>query len=260
MQRQAADDLRRLVTDGLVEAGLTYEGAKAFATPRRLALTVHGVTARSADVREEKKGPRVGAPEKAIEGFLRGAGLASIDQAKIQSDPKKGDFYVATVTKPGRAAEEIVADAGAGGDPRLSLAEIDALGRALGAVGLALRRRTTRRGRRASAGCARSARSSARSGRRRRSRSSCDSRSPASPPATSPTAIASWPAASRSASAASTITCRRSRRRRSCSTPSGGRRSSRRRRRTSPSRRGWRWSRTRGCWRRWRGWSNGRSC
>ncbi len=110
MQRQAAEDLRRLVTDGLVEAGLTYEGAKAFATPRRLALTVHGVTARSPDMHEERKGPRVGAPEKAIAGFLRGAGLASIDEAKVEKDPKKGDFYVATVTKPGRAAEEIVAD------------------------------------------------------------------------------------------------------------------------------------------------------
>ncbi len=110
MQRQAADDLRRLVTDGLVGAGLTYEGAKAFATPRRLALTVHGLTARSPDLREERKGPRVGAPEKAIEGFLRGAGLASIGEAKIEKDPKKGDFYVAVVTRPGRAADEIVAD------------------------------------------------------------------------------------------------------------------------------------------------------
>ena len=104
MQRQAADDLRRLVTDGIVAAGLTYEGAKAFATPRRLALTVHGVTARSADIKEERKGPRVGAPPQAIEGFLRGAGLSSIDQAEVQSDPKKGDFYVAVVKKPGRAA------------------------------------------------------------------------------------------------------------------------------------------------------------
>ncbi len=110
MQRKAADDLRRLVTDGLVGAGLTYEGARAFATPRRLALSVHGLIARSADTREERKGPRVGAPEKAIEGFLRAAGLASIDDAEIQSDPKKGDFYVAAITKPGRAAEEIVAE------------------------------------------------------------------------------------------------------------------------------------------------------
>ena len=110
MQPKAAEDLRRFVTDGLVAAGLTYEGAKAFATPRRLALTVHGVTARSADMREEKKGPRVGAPEKALEGFLRSAGLGSIDEATIQSDPKKGDFYVAVVSKPGRAADEIVAE------------------------------------------------------------------------------------------------------------------------------------------------------
>jgi glycyl-tRNA synthetase beta chain len=110
MQPQAAEDLRRLVTDGLVGAGLTYEGAKAFATPRRLALTVHGLTARSPDMREERKGPRVGAPEKAIEGFLRGAGLASIGEAKVEKDPKKGDFYLAVVVRPGRAAEEIVAD------------------------------------------------------------------------------------------------------------------------------------------------------
>jgi glycyl-tRNA synthetase beta chain len=108
MQRRAADDLRRLVTDGLVAAGLTYEGAKGFVTPRRLALTVHGVTARSADTGEERKGPRVGSPEAAIQGFLRAAGLASIDQAQIQSDAKKGEFYVATLTKPGRAAEEII--------------------------------------------------------------------------------------------------------------------------------------------------------
>lgn len=110
MQRRAADDLRRLVTDGLVAAGLTYEGARAFATPRRLTLSVHGLIARSAEVREERKGPRVGAPEKAVQGFLRGAGLSSIDEAEIRSDPKKGEFYVAVVTKPGRAAEEIIAD------------------------------------------------------------------------------------------------------------------------------------------------------
>jgi glycyl-tRNA synthetase beta chain len=110
MQRQAGEDLRRLVTDRLVAAGLTYEGARALWTPRRLTLTVHGVSARSPDMREERKGPRVGAPEKALEGFLRGAGLASIDQAIVQNDPKKGDFYVAVVTKPGRPAEAIVAE------------------------------------------------------------------------------------------------------------------------------------------------------
>ena len=110
MQGKAADDLRRLVTDGLVKAGLTYEGARAFATPRRLALTVHGLTARSADITEERKGPRVGAPEKAIAGFLRGAGLDSIDEAKIHKDAKKGDFYLAVVKKPGRAAQAIIAE------------------------------------------------------------------------------------------------------------------------------------------------------
>ena len=75
MQAKAADDLRKLVTDRLVDAGLVYEGAKAFATPRRLALTVHGVPARQPDVNEERKGPRVGAPEKAIEGFLKARAL-----------------------------------------------------------------------------------------------------------------------------------------------------------------------------------------
>jgi len=110
MQRKAAGDLRKLVTDALVEAGLTYEGAREYWTPRRLTLDVRGVDARSRDVVDERKGPRTDAPEKAIQGFLRGAGLASIDEATIQSDPKKGDFYVATIRKPGRPAEEIIAD------------------------------------------------------------------------------------------------------------------------------------------------------
>src|SRR6202043_2106048 len=83
MQARAAEDLRKLVTEALVEAGLLYEGAKAFVTPRRLALTVKGVPVRQPDVKEEKKGPRVGAPEGAIQGFLRAAGLKSIDEAKV---------------------------------------------------------------------------------------------------------------------------------------------------------------------------------
>lgn len=110
MQRSAADHLKKRITDGLVEAGLTYEGAKAFWTPRRLTLAVHGIPLRSPDLKEERKGPKVGAPDKAIQGFLRGAGLASIDQAEIQSDPKKGDFYVATLEKPGQLAVDILAD------------------------------------------------------------------------------------------------------------------------------------------------------
>ena len=110
MQAQAADALKKLVTDALVERGLLYEGAKAFVTPRRLALAVHGLPGRQADQKEEKKGPRVGAPEQAVAGFLKAAGLSSLDQATIQSDPKKGDFYVAVVEKPGRATTEVVAE------------------------------------------------------------------------------------------------------------------------------------------------------
>ena len=110
MQPRAMEDLKKLVTDRLVEAGLVYEGAKAFATPRRIALAVHGVPARQKDIREEKKGPRVGAPEAAVAGFLKSAGLTSLDQAKIEKDPKKGEFYVAVIEKPGRDAIEVLAD------------------------------------------------------------------------------------------------------------------------------------------------------
>ncbi|CAN7208555.1 glycine--tRNA ligase subunit beta [Pararhizobium sp. LjRoot255] len=110
MQRKAAGDLKKLLTDALVEAGLTYEGAREYWTPRRLTLDIRGLNARSADVREERKGPRTDANEKAIEGFLRGAGLTSIDQAHVHSDPKKGDFYVAHIVKPGRPAEAIIAE------------------------------------------------------------------------------------------------------------------------------------------------------
>ncbi|MGI6851354.1 glycine--tRNA ligase subunit beta [Mesorhizobium sp. 1B3] len=109
MQRKAAGDLRKMVTDGLVEAGLTYEAAREYWTPRRLVLDVRGLTARSKDIREERKGPSVKAPEQAIQGFLRAAGLSSIEDAHVHSDPKKGDFYVAHISKPGRAAEEIIA-------------------------------------------------------------------------------------------------------------------------------------------------------
>ncbi len=110
MQRKAAGDLKKMVTDGLVEAGLTYEAATEYWTPRRLALDVRGLTARSRDVREERKGPSTKAPEQAVQGFLRSAGLSDVSQAKVQSDPKKGDFYVAVIEKPGRVAEEIVAE------------------------------------------------------------------------------------------------------------------------------------------------------
>ena len=110
MQSRAADDLRRLVTEKLVAEGLVYEGANAFATPRRLALTVHGIPARQPDLKEERKGPRVGAPDAAIQGFLRGAGLNSISEAKVEKDAKKGEFYVALIEKPGRAAIDVIAE------------------------------------------------------------------------------------------------------------------------------------------------------
>src|SRR3978361_2446700 len=110
MQAKAADDLRRMVTDRLVAEGLVYEGAKAFATPRRLTLTVHGIPARQSDLKEERKGPRVGGPEAAISGFLKATGLASLEEAKIQRDPKKGDFYIALIEKPGRATLDVLAD------------------------------------------------------------------------------------------------------------------------------------------------------
>ncbi|MGJ5132935.1 glycine--tRNA ligase subunit beta [Bradyrhizobium oligotrophicum] len=110
MQAKAADDLRRMVTDKLVAEGLVYEGAKAFATPRRLALTVHGIPARQADLKEERKGPRVGGADAAIQGFLKATGLSSIEEATIQRDPKKGDFYVALIEKPGRATLDVLAE------------------------------------------------------------------------------------------------------------------------------------------------------
>jgi glycyl-tRNA synthetase beta chain len=109
MQAKAAEDLRRLVTEKLVAAGLHYEGAKAFVTPRRLALAVQGIPVRQPDVKEEKKGPRVGAPEAAIAGFVKSAGLKSISEARVQHD-KRGDFYVVTIEKPGRPAIEVIAE------------------------------------------------------------------------------------------------------------------------------------------------------
>jgi glycyl-tRNA synthetase beta chain len=109
MQARAAEDLRKMVTDRLVAAGLVYEGAKAFATPRRLALSVHGIPARQPDIKDERKGPKVGAPEQAIAGFLKAAGLKTIGEAKVQAD-KKGDFYVAVIEKAGKPAIEVIAE------------------------------------------------------------------------------------------------------------------------------------------------------
>ncbi|WP_323785833.1 glycine--tRNA ligase subunit beta [Thalassovita sp.] len=108
MQARAAEDLKKLVTNGLVEAGLTYAGAAAFATPRRLTLTLDGLLDQSPTVREERKGPRVDAPEKAIEGFLRGAGVTR-DHLQ-ERDDKKGKVFFAVIERPGRPASDIVAE------------------------------------------------------------------------------------------------------------------------------------------------------
>ncbi len=110
MQRQAAEDLKRLVTGALVERNLLYEGAQSFVTPRRLTLHVVGLPAAQPDLREERKGPRVGAPDGAIQGFLKSAGLTRIEDARIETDPKKGQFYVAVIEKPGRETKEAIAE------------------------------------------------------------------------------------------------------------------------------------------------------
>jgi len=136
-QRRAAGNLKKAVTDALVESGLSYESAAGFATPRRLALSVTGIAARSPDTSVEKKGPRVGAPDKAVAGFLRGAGLSRIEEAQIHTEPKKGRFYVAVIQKKGADARTILAKILPDrGDKFLPLGQADALGhgaRALGA-------------------------------------------------------------------------------------------------------------------------------
>ncbi len=108
MQLRAGEDLRKLVVDGLKAQGLTVGTARVFITPRRLTLVIDDVPAGSAAVREEKKGPRTGAPDAAIQGFLKGAGFKSLDDATLVKDEKKGDFYIAVIEKPGRAAGEII--------------------------------------------------------------------------------------------------------------------------------------------------------
>src|SRR5262245_12682572 len=109
MQTRAREDLARLLGQALAGAGLEYKDLKTFATPRRLVAVVTGLPARSPAVREEKKGPRVDAPEAAIAGFVKSAGLASIAEAERRDD-KKGAFYVALIEKPGRLAASVVAE------------------------------------------------------------------------------------------------------------------------------------------------------
>ncbi|AXT26442.1 glycine--tRNA ligase subunit beta [Ruegeria sp. AD91A] len=108
MQARAGEDLKKRIADGLVEAGLTYSSAATLTTPRRLTLAVEGLLAQSPTIREERKGPKVGAPDKAIEGFLRGAGMTR-DQLEERETPK-GTVYFATIEKAGRPAAEIIAE------------------------------------------------------------------------------------------------------------------------------------------------------
>ena len=247
MQAQAADDLKRLVTDALVERGLTYEGAAAFATPRRLALHVAGLPARQPDTREERKGPRVGAPEAAVTGFPeeRRPRLASTE-ATIEKDPKKGEFYVAMIERPGRDDARAAGRDPARDHPRLSVAEVDALGRGLGAPRLAA----------LGAPAAFDPRDLRPGDRRARHRAIRDRRHRAG----NMTYGHRFMAPARSRCAASTITSPRSRRRRSCSTRAAPRHHPARRPGISPWRRASSSSRTRACWKRSPASSNGPSC
>ncbi|MEL7453767.1 MAG: glycine--tRNA ligase subunit beta, partial [Pseudomonadota bacterium] len=111
MQKKAEADLGKAMGEKLKEHGLSFHSLFTCSGPRRLTVVVNGVPEKSADVREERKGPKVGAPEKAVAGFMRGAGLSTIDDAEIRSDPKKGDFYVAVIETPGRATTDIVVNA-----------------------------------------------------------------------------------------------------------------------------------------------------
>jgi glycyl-tRNA synthetase beta chain len=110
MQKRAAEDLKKLLMDALTEAGFLPEGLETFSAPRRLVGVVAGLPERTAEVNEERKGPKVNAPAQAIDGFLRGTGLTDIGQARVVSDPKKGDFYVADLVKPGRATSDALAE------------------------------------------------------------------------------------------------------------------------------------------------------
>ncbi|CAN0473391.1 unnamed protein product, partial [Discosporangium mesarthrocarpum] len=110
MQPRAEADLEKLLGDRLKAAGLAWTSLTTFAGPRRLGLVIDGLPVKTADVSEERKGPRVGAPDKAVEGFLRGAGVASLDQCEKRED-KKGEFWVARIEKPGRATAEVIAEA-----------------------------------------------------------------------------------------------------------------------------------------------------
>ena len=128
MQGRAAEDLQRLVTDGLKAQGLEAGEAKAFATPRRLTLVVEGVPAKSPDISEERKGPRVNAPEQAIAGFVKSAGLRSIKDAAGRQGREEGRLLRRQGREAGPGGEGDRGRGGAGGGGEVSVAEVDALG------------------------------------------------------------------------------------------------------------------------------------
>ena len=173
MQPKAADDLRRLVTDGLVARGLTYAHAAAFATPRRLTLAVEGLADASLPVREERKGPRTDAPAAALEGFLRSTGLTR-DQLE-ERDDEQGPRLLRRHHPPGPPRRRDRRRDRRGDGPRLPLAEVDALGQRPAALGPPAPLDPLHPDPRV------------------RHRRSCPSRSTASPPATPPAATASTP-------------------------------------------------------------------
>ncbi len=111
MQKRAMEDLAKMVIDALAKNGITVESPKSWVAPRRIGLCIENLPSQTPEVREEKKGPKVGAPQPAIDGFIRAAGINSIDEARIETDPKKGDFYVVDIVKPGSKTTDILANA-----------------------------------------------------------------------------------------------------------------------------------------------------
>lgn len=111
MQKRAMEDLAKMVSDALAKNGIVVENPKSWVAPRRIGLCIETLPTQTPEVREEKKGPKVGAPQPAIDGFIRAAGINSIDEARIENDPKKGDFYVVDIVKAGSKTTDILANA-----------------------------------------------------------------------------------------------------------------------------------------------------
>jgi glycyl-tRNA synthetase beta chain len=118
MQRRAADELAGLIERKLAAAEVAAAAVTAYATPRRLAVVADGIPATQPERSEERRGPRVGAPAAALDGFLRAAGLASLDACEVRAT-ERGEFYFAVVRHRGRRTAELL--------PELLLAAIGEL-------------------------------------------------------------------------------------------------------------------------------------